>query len=74
MEATVDGERLAGLNIHGFSAIKVFTEILSRFLGSLFNTIKKRHLYSQRNFCNYPENCEKNESLPSESFPIYGII
>ena len=63
MEATIDGERLAGLNIRGFSAIEVFTEILSRFLGSLFNTIKKRHLYSQRNFCNYPENCEKHESL-----------
>ena len=30
---TVDGERFAGLNIRGFSAIKVFMEILSRCLG-----------------------------------------
>ena len=30
---TVDGEKFTGLNIHGFSAIKVFTEILLRCLG-----------------------------------------
>ena len=30
---TVDGERFAGLNIHGFSAIKVFVEIFSCYLG-----------------------------------------
>ena len=30
---TVDGERCAGLNIRGFSAIKVCMEILSRCLG-----------------------------------------
>ena len=30
---TVDGERFAGLNIRGFSAIKVFAEIFSRCLG-----------------------------------------
>ena len=30
---TVDGERFAGLNIRGFSAIKVFTEIFLRCLG-----------------------------------------
>ena len=44
-KATVDRERFAGLNIRGFSAIKVFVEILSRCLGHkylLFSTIKKR--------------------------------
>ena len=30
---TVDGERFAGLNIRGFSAIEVFAEIFSRYLG-----------------------------------------
>ena len=30
---TVDGERFAGLNIRGFSAIEVFAEIISRCLG-----------------------------------------
>ena len=30
---TVDGERFAGLNIRSFSAIKVFAEIFSRYLG-----------------------------------------
>ena len=30
---TVDGERFAGLNIHGFSAIEVFTEIFLHCLG-----------------------------------------
>ena len=30
---TVDGERFAGLNIRGFSAIEVFAEIFSRCLG-----------------------------------------
>ena len=55
---TVDGERFAGLNIHGFSAIKVFVEIFSHFLGhrySLFSINKERHLYSRKNFCGIPE-------------------
>ena len=30
---TIDRERIAGLNIHSFSDIKVFTEILSHCLG-----------------------------------------
>ena len=45
---TIDGERFAGLNIRGFNT-KVFTEILSHFLGhkcSLFSTNKERYLYS----------------------------
>ena len=49
---TVDGERFTGLNIRGFSAIKVFTEILSCCLGhkcSLFSTTKVRCLYSWKN-------------------------
>ena len=63
---TVDGERFAELNIHGCSAIEVFTEILSRCLGhecSLFSTITERHLYSRKNFHSTPENREKCEGL-----------
>ena len=61
---TIDGERYAGLNIHGFSAIKVFTEIFLHCLGhkcSLFSVIKERGLYSQKNFCSTPENHEKQK-------------
>ena len=70
--ATVDGKRFVGLNIHGFSAIKVFMEILSYCLGhkcSLFSTIKERHLYSRKNFHGTPENREKHESLAQRIFP-----
>ena len=51
--STVDGERFAGLNIHGFSAIEVFTEIFLRCLGHkslLFSINKVRQLYSRKNF------------------------
>ena len=68
---TVDGERFGGLNICGFSVIKVFMEILSRCLGhrcSLFSTIKERCLYSQKNFHDTPENHEKHESLAQRIF------
>ena len=30
---TVNGEKVAGLNIHGFSPMKFFAEILSRRIG-----------------------------------------
>ena len=59
---TVDWERFAGLNICGFNAIEVFTEMFSCCLGhkySLFSIIKERHLYSRKNFCGTPENREK---------------
>ena len=62
LTTTVDVERFAGLNVHGFSFIKVFAEILSRCLGqkySLFSIIKGRHLYSQKNFHGTLENREK---------------
>ena len=70
---TIDGGRFAGLNIRSFSAIKVFTEILSRCLGhkcSLFN-IKGRCLYSWENFCSTPENCE-NTKVAQWIFSLYG--
>ena len=70
------GERFAGLNIRGFSGIKIFMEIFSRCLGhkySLFSIIKERHLYSWKNFRGTPENCEKHESLAKQIFPVYGI-
>ena len=69
---TIDGERFAGLNIRGFSTIKVFMEILLCCLGhkcSLFSTIKEKHLYSRKNFCGTPENHEKCESLAQQIFP-----
>ena len=69
---TVDGERFAGLNIRGFSAIKIFTEILPRCLGhkcSLFSTIKERRLNSQKNLSGTPDNYEKRESLAQRIFP-----
>ena len=56
---TVDGERFAGLNIRGFSAIKVLAEIFLRCLGhkySLFSIDEERHLYSRKNFRGTPEN------------------
>ena len=74
---TVDEERFAGLNIHGFSAIKVFAEIFSHCLGhkySLFSINKERHLYSQKNVRGTPENHEKRQSLAQQIFPVYGII
>ena len=62
----VDGERFAGLNISGFSTIKVFTEIFLHCLGhkcSLFSIIKERRLYSWINLHSTPENREKCENL-----------
>ena len=73
---TVDGERFAGLNIRGFSAIEDFTEIFSHYLGhkySLFSINKERHIYSWKNFHGTPENCENCKSLAQQIFPVYGI-
>ena len=70
-------ERFAGLNIHGFSPIKVFAEILLCCLGhncSLFSTIKERCLYSQKNFYGTLENRENAKFLPSKSFHVYGSL
>ena len=73
---TVDGKRFPGLNIRGFSTIKVFTEMFLCCLGhncSLFSIITERGLYSRKNFCVTSENHEKFESLAQRIFPIYGI-
>ena len=70
------GERFTGLNIRGFSAIKVFMEIFSRFLGhkySLFSIVKERCLYSRKNFHGTPENREKCESLAQRIFPPFTV-
>ena len=67
--------KIPGLNICGFSAIKVFVEILSHCLGhkcSLFSTNKERHLYSWKNVCGTagtPGNHEKCENLFQWIFP-----
>ena len=42
---TVDRERFAELNIHGFTTIKVFAEIYSRFLGHKYSLLSKRGTY-----------------------------
>ena len=58
---TVEGERFTGLNVHCFSPIEVFMEILSCGLAhkcSLFSTTKERHLYSWENFRGTSENCQ----------------
>ena len=60
------------LGIRGFSAIKVFAEILLHCLGhkcTLFSIIKERYLYSRKNFRGTPENCEKRKSLAQRIFP-----
>ena len=60
----VDRERFAGLNIHGFSTIEVFTKIFLHYLGhkcSLLSIIKERHLYSWINLHGTPENREKRK-------------
>ena len=64
--------KFAGLNIHSFSVIKVFTEILACYLGhecSFFSTIKERHLYSWKNFHGTSEIREKCKSLAQRIFP-----
>ena len=69
---TIDRERFAGLNIHSFSAIKVFAEIFSCCLGhkySLFSINQESHLYSWKNFRGTPENREKCKSLAQQIFP-----
>ena len=64
--------KFAGLNVRGFSTIKVFIEILLQCLGhkcSLFSTIKERCLNSQKNFRGTPENHENRKSLAQQMFP-----
>ena len=68
---TID-EKFTGLNIHSFSTIEVFADIFSRCLCHkyrLFSIIKERHLYSQKNFRDTPENREKPKSLAQRIFP-----
>ena len=63
-EHTADRERFTGLNIHSFSTIKVFTEMLLCSLGhkcSLFSTIKREALIFTENFHSTPENPWKTQ-------------
>ena len=62
-------ERFAGLSIHSFNPIGVFTEILSHCLGQKCSLIKERCLYSQENFSSTLENHENTESLAKRIFP-----
>ena len=62
----IDVERFAGLNVHGFNLIEIFTEILLCCLDQkclLFSIIKEKCLYSQKNFCGSPENHKYHETL-----------
>ena len=72
----VGGDRFAELNICGFSAIKVFTEILLYCLGhkcSLFSTIKKG-AYIHGKLHGTPENREKHKSLAQRIFPCLRYV
>ena len=74
---TIDVEIFAGLNIHGFSPIKVFAEIFLCCLGhdcSLFSAIKERCLYSQKNFHGTFENRENAIFCPANLSMFYGSL
>ena len=63
---TVDVEKFAGLNIHGFNPTEVFMEVRLHYFGQkrlLFSIIKERCLYSQKNFHGTLDNHEKRKSL-----------
>ena len=56
---TVDMEKFAGLNFHGFNPTKVFAKILSCFLSQKCLLLKRgAYLYSRKNFCGALENRE----------------
>ena len=70
--STVDMEKFAGLNTHGFNSIEVLSEILLHCLGQkclLFSIIKERCLHLQKNFCGTLENCENHKNLAQRIFP-----
>ena len=64
--------KFTGLNIHGFSTIKGFMEILLAISAHYLIQLK-RGADIHKNFCSTPEMCEKCESLAQQIFPIYGI-
>ena len=71
MTTTIEVESFAGLNICNFNPTKVFTEMLSHYLGHkflLFSIINGRHLYSWETFCSTLENCEICERLAQQIF------
>ena len=72
---TVNGEKVAGLNIHVFSPMKFFAEILSRCIGhqcSLLTYCKAKN--SRENFCGKLKNHENSESLAQRIFPCLRYI
>ena len=75
---TVDGERFTGLNICGFSAIEVFTEILLRCLGHSTHylvQLKRGAFIHRKTFAvATPENCEKCESFAQQIFPCLRYV
>ena len=67
---TVDVERVTGLNIHGFSPMRFFAEILSQCIALATSVyylpIAKN---SQENFCSNLNNRENHECLVQQIFP-----
>ena len=75
MQCTIDGERFAGINAHGFNLIEVFAELLLRCLGQkcfLFSVIKRGTYIHGKTFT-VLLNIVKNTSLAQRIFPHYGI-
>ena len=65
---TINVERFAGLNIHGFNPMKFFAEIISCALATsvYYLPIVKN---SRENFHGTLKNCENRESLAQRIFP-----
>ena len=75
IEHTVDGERFAGLDIHGFSAIEVLMEILSCCLAMSTHYLVqlKTGTYIHVKTLTVLRKTVKNMKVqPSESFLVYG--
>ena len=75
---TIDEERFAGLNIRGFSTIKVFSEIFSHCLGhkySLISIIQEGHVYSRKNFHGTPKTVKTQKFSPAIFYDLnYTIL
>ena len=60
--------KFTGLNIHSFSTIKGFMEILLA-ISAHYLVQLKRGADIHKNFCDTPEMCKKCESLAQQIFP-----
>ena len=69
---TINGEKFTGLNIHSFSPMKLFTEILSQCLGQQCLVFNYSYKYSQENFAVLLKTVKTVNVYPSKYFPVYG--